>query len=289
MTTGTMTMNLTDRAMLARLSITQWSAKKHDKRVTEEVRQQHHAANDAGRYNKSLISAEAMKTVQQAASTAREVHYKYTLPWKDDGARILPAKAFGTYQAEMRKLRAEFENAADLFCQAYPDYVEEAHARLNGMFDPKDYPAAEAIRGKFTWEVSFDPLPTGGDFRVELDAMQVQAIQDQIDAKTRDSLAEGMRDAWQRLHEALSRVVERLSKPDAIFRDSLIGNVRELCDVLPLLNVSDNPDLEAARRSVLANIATLDPETLRIDPNERLRAAGDAQRIIDDLSAFMGN
>ena len=40
--------SLTDKAMLARLSITQWTARKLDKRVTEEVRVHHGASADAG-------------------------------------------------------------------------------------------------------------------------------------------------------------------------------------------------------------------------------------------------
>lgn len=283
----TQTMNITERAMLARLSITQWTGKKYDKRVSEEVRAAHDAAADAGRYNKSLVSAAALKRVQTAANTAREEHYKYTLPWKDDGARILPAKAYDTYQKTMRRLRADFENAAGEFCDLYPGFVSEARVRLNGMFREEDYPHAEQIAARFTWEVSFEPLPAGNDFRVELDAAQVQQIQDQIDARTRDALADGMKDAWQRLIDVVGHAANTLGKPDAIFRDSLIGNIREVCETLPLLNITDDPNLENARLEVLDRIATYGPDQLRNTPQVRNQVALDAQRIMADMAAYM--
>lgn len=280
--------SLTDKAMLARLSITQWSARKTDKRVTAHVHAEYNASADSGRYNKALVSAEALQKVQQIAGAARDEHYKLTLPWRDDGARILPAKAYLDYSKLMRRLRSDFENAAGEFCDLYPSYIQNARSRLNGMFNPSDYPDIEKIRGKFSWSVSIDPLPVGGDFRVELSDAEAQRIRQDIDGRTKQALQAGLQDAWKRLHEALARVVERLSDPEAVFRDSLIGNLRELCDVLPLLNFADNPDLERARKAVESKLAGLDPESLRGNLKFRAKAATDAQQIMQDMSAFMG-
>jgi len=280
--------SLTDKAMLARLSITQWSARKTDKRVTAHVHAEYNASADSGRYNKALVSAEALQKVQQIAGAARDEHYKLTLPWRDDGARILPAKAYLDYSKLMRRLRCDFENAAGEFCDLYPSYIQDARARLNGMFNSADYPPIEKIRSKFTWQVSIDPLPVGGDFRVELSDEEARRIREDIDGRTKQALQEGLQDAWKRLHEALGKAVERLSDPKAIFRDSLIGNLRELCDVLPLLNFADNPDLERARRKVETRLAGLDPETLRGNSRSRAKAASDAKQIMNDMAAFMG-
>ncbi|GMU21863.1 MAG: hypothetical protein AMXMBFR13_19510 [Phycisphaerae bacterium] len=280
--------SLTDKAMLARLSITQWSARKTDKRVTAEVHAAHQASADAGRYNKALVSADALRAIQQAATAGRETHYRFTLPWRDDGARILPAKAYLDYTADMRRLRAEFDAAVDAFCVGYPDYVEDARHRLNGMFNPAEYPNIDKIRAKFSWNVVMDPLPTGEDFRVSLADADAERIRQEIDQRTRQALADGLADAWKRLHDGLQHAAERLSDPNAIFRDSLIGNLQELCSVLPLLNFNDDPDLESARKSVETRLATLDPEQLRRMPLARAKAAQDAQSIMADMAAFMG-
>ena len=280
--------SLTDKAMLARLSITQWTARKLDKRVTEEVRVHHGASADAGRYNKALISAEAIKTIQQAATAGRELHYTYTLPWKDDGARILPAAAYLEYTGKMRSLRADFDAAVNAFCCDYPNYVAEARQRLNGMFREDDYPSVDRIRARFGWSVSIDPLPDGADFRVSLSDGEADRIRAEIDASTRQALADGLQDAWRRLHEALSHAASRLADPEAIFRDSLIGNLQELCSILPLLNFAQDSNLERARQEVETRLAGLKPDTLRLDAKARAQAAQDAQNIMADMSAFMG-
>ena len=46
---------ISDKAMLICLHITMWTARKHDKRVSEEVAQSHEANTNAGRYNKHLL------------------------------------------------------------------------------------------------------------------------------------------------------------------------------------------------------------------------------------------
>ena len=43
--------SLTSRAMLCSLSISMWSARKHDPEASEEIAQRHGAQPDAGRYH----------------------------------------------------------------------------------------------------------------------------------------------------------------------------------------------------------------------------------------------
>ena len=71
---------LNHKAMLMTLSISQWTARKHDKHASSEIEKSHGAKN-AGRFNKLLVDADAL---------ARGV----TLP---GGAAIAPLRAaFGS-------------------------------------------------------------------------------------------------------------------------------------------------------------------------------------------------
>ena len=100
---------LSQKAVLASLSISQWSARKPDKRATEEIHARNHADPHAGRYNKLLIAKEGLQKVQHAAGEARTFHYAMTQPWLDDGARLLPSALFIDYANRIRDLKAEFE------------------------------------------------------------------------------------------------------------------------------------------------------------------------------------
>ena len=46
---------ITERAMLAAVHISIWTAIKHDRKVSREVAEQHGAYAGAGRYNKQLL------------------------------------------------------------------------------------------------------------------------------------------------------------------------------------------------------------------------------------------
>src|ERR1700758_3811169 len=99
---------LSERAMLASLNIRRWSASRTDKKITSEVAAQHAVKEKrAGKYRKNAIDVEALSfvAVGTAAGDLRTKHYFYTLPWSQDGSRILPSAMFVEYSEEMRKLR----------------------------------------------------------------------------------------------------------------------------------------------------------------------------------------
>jgi hypothetical protein len=73
--------SLSSRAMLCSLSISTWSARKHDRDASEEIAVRHGAQTDSGRYHKLLVPKEALAEVQKIVSEARQEHYFMTLPW----------------------------------------------------------------------------------------------------------------------------------------------------------------------------------------------------------------
>jgi hypothetical protein len=54
--------SLCSRAMLCSLSISMWSARKHDRKASEEIAQRHGAQPGAGRYHKVLLPKAASKS-----------------------------------------------------------------------------------------------------------------------------------------------------------------------------------------------------------------------------------
>jgi len=95
-------------------------------------------------------------------------------------------------------------------------------------------------------------------------------------------------DLFRRLAEVTKRFAETLSNPDAIFRDSLVENAVELVNLLPRLNVANDPELEKIRKEVSKKLASQDAENLRNAPKVRQKAADDAQAILDKMSGFLG-
>lgn len=281
-------MKITEKAMLVRLSISQWTARRFDPKATTHVIEDYGARPDSGRFNKLLVDLEAVKRYQKAANEARAFHYGNTLPWGDDESRILPTDNYLNYTKKMRELRSVFEGAVDEFVAEYPRLIEKAQEDLNGLFSTEDYPAPESLSEKFNFSVSVSPVPDSGDFRVSLSDDEVEQIKADIEARVKDSITEAMRDAWDRLFRAVKHMAEKLQEPGAIFRDSLVGNIVELCDVLPRLNLTNDPNLNKIIKDARAALASLNPKALRKYKLERKAAAGKAGDILKKMEAYMG-
>lgn len=151
--------SLSTRAMLCSLSISMWSARKHDPEASEEIASRHGARPDAGRYHKVLLPKEALNEIQQIVNEARQEHYFVTLPWSDDGFRVLPAAAYFDHRAKMRALADRFYPAVDSLVNRFTQHIEEARVRLGGLFREADYPHPEELRSRFAFETRVLPLP----------------------------------------------------------------------------------------------------------------------------------
>lgn len=279
--------DLHTRAMLVSLRISAWSARKYDRKVSLETATAHNTTLEAGRYNKHLLpgDAPAYKALVSHVANLRVSHYAQTLAWSDDGWRLLPVK---NYSAYTDMLRQGFHTADSLladFCADYPTMKETARQILNGMFQETDYPSD--IASKYSWAVEYNPVPAGTDFRVTIAAEEINAIAARTEQRVKDAFADAQADAVKRLADCLSRIHERLAQPEAIFRDSLIGNARELCDVLTRLNLTDDPTLESLRRQTEI-LASTEPATLRDNPDVRVSTANEAQSILDAMTATYG-
>jgi hypothetical protein len=155
------------------------------------------------------------------------------------------------------------------------------------MFRDEEYPSVEDLLKKYTIKVDFAPIPDGNDYRVQLDAQTLAEIARDTDDRVQKAVAAAQTDAVDRLREVVGKMVERLSQPDAIFRDSLIENAREVCDVLTRINVTEDADLEAMRQRV-EDLARVSPDTLRTLPHVRKNTAAEADRILAEMSAIFG-
>jgi hypothetical protein len=277
---------LHDEAMIVRLSISQWTARKFDRRVSQKVAQDYEVDTEVGRYNKILVAKEAIQTITQAVSAARAFHYENTLPWNDGGDRILPSKNFLAYSKKMREFKQHMEQAVDEFVENYEVYREEARKRLGKMFSVEDYPGRREIGRKFGFSFDIDPVPSSSDFRVTLQSKDMSRIQKQLDKRVEERVVAATKDLYVRLSEVVQRFAEKLSDKEAIFRDSLVENVVELVNLLPRLNIGNDPALEKVRVETKKKLCAFEPDSLRKDGKVRSKAAEDAKAILKKMSAY---
>lgn len=266
------------RAMLATLSISAWTARKQDKSVSAEV-EKAHGAHDAGKYNKLLVDKSLLDPISRLAARVRESHYFSTHAWNDSGARLLPTKLFMSYTDQMRKYRAEFDKLVNELLAKYPAEVQAARVRLGSMYNPGDYPDVANLANRFAINIEYTPVPAGDDFRIDLGEAAAAELRASVTAGVAKRQADALKATYGRVREVVSKIEERLSIPDAIFKDTLISNAQDLCVVLEGLNINDDPTLTEIAWNVAERL-DYPPTLLRTSPSARRSAVESARDIL---------
>jgi len=281
-------MKLSDKALLVQLGISQWTARKYDKRATEQVAVQNGTTMSAGRYNKSLLPAnDALANVHQKATAIRAKFYKNTLPWGMEGTMMLPSANYLNFMTEFRKEKAEWQTLVNTFLSNYVQLREDAKRFLGSLYNEADYPKLHEIERKFRMDMAVFPVPSN-DFRVQIADEELASIQQDVERRVQDAAQNAMSEAWQRLYDRVKHMQEKLADPKAIFRDTMVENTREICALLSRLNFADDPNLEAMRNEVEQSLANNHPDALRNDPDLRRDKAAEAADIMKRMGAFMG-
>lgn len=280
-------MSIVTKAMLVSIHVGMWTGQRLDKRASARVVRDANAAADAARVNKHLVPKAALAPIVEAAGKLRKHFYATTLPWRDNGDRLLPRAAYHMFVEGYAPLKDEFEAAVDQFLNVtYPTERDRAEFRMGDMFDPGDYPTPLSLAHRFYTRVEVNAVPDAGDFRVELDADESRRIRDEIADNVNTRLRSAVTDLWDRLYDTLEAFAERMAS-DTKFYDTTVSNLQALARAVPALNVTDDPDLARLADRLADRAALWDPKEIRADRNARDAAAEEAREVLDEMSDFM--
>ena len=276
-------MSIGAKAMLVKLSISQWCNQITDNKIANEVASKYEVSKQEDKYVKTLIPRVALREITRGINDLRLFHYNNTLPWQDDSVRILASSNFFEYQEGITARRAWLETAVERFAENYPKWLEHARETKKGLFDETQYPSAAGITQQYKVNVTFLPFPDVGDFRVELDAETIASIKEE----TKHAIAKALNIANQnlidRLHEKARVLYTSLIDPDKIFRDATVFAVHETAEFISQLNVTENPRITAAADMANTIMNGVTPDALRTNPKFRLDTAA---RLADLLTAL---
>ena len=280
--------NLDTCAMLVEFNASVWTARKLDRSTTDEVVASKNAgAKDAARVNKHLLAGRTeLDVVQQMIGRARAYVYDHTLPWSDSGLRLLPTTNFVVFAEKMNNFEDEFASLVAGFVNIYPSLITAQAMALGDMFKRDDYPTANEIMTKFAFRVGYLPVPTAGDFRVDIGNAAQEELREKLNKMAEERVDAAMQDIRARLGEHLKRMSDRLTTDyvqgeakQRRFHDSLVDGALELCDLTKALNVVGDVSLEAARKELENALLGVSPQDLR--KNEHVRQ--DTKKAVDAI------
>lgn len=275
--------NIASSAVLVDLNIAIWTARKNDKRVSEEIDQAKGTKARAGNFHKKLFAGNStLEELQKFVTQVRTYHYNNTLPWSDSGTRLLVMGRFMEYNTKMREFDEQFHTLKDKFLENYNAMVSAAAFTLGELFDREDYPNPDVVAHKFYYKYDFMPVPQSGDFRVDIGNEGMQELIGKYESQFDLRVKTAMQDAWGRLHDCVSRMSERLDFGEGdkkIFRDSLVENALELVDMLKCMNITNDPDLEKSRKQLEQALFGVSAQELRESADIRK----DVKTQVDDI------
>ena len=286
--TTTPRLNIDTCAMLVEFNASVWTARKLDKTTTSEVVASKNAgAKDAARVNKHLLAGRTeLDIIQQAVGRARQFVYDNTAPWSDSGLRLLPTINFMKFTERMNDFEEEMETLVKAFVVIYPTLITAQALALGDMFKRDDYPSANEMMTKFSFRVNYMPVPSSGDFRVDVGNQAQAELKARLESLTQERIDSAMADVRERLSTHLKRMSDRLTT-DYIggeakqrrFHDTLVDGALELCDLTKALNVTNDVALETARSQLEQLLVGVTPTDLR--KNEAIRQ--DVKRNVDAI------
>jgi hypothetical protein len=280
-------------ALLCELNISSWTARRLDRAASTEIMNTKNAKDKgAARVNKHLLAGRnELDVVVQAAGAARTYFLANTLPWSDSGLRLLPTIRFMEVNDKLVELQAEYFARVHAFVSIYPTLITAQAMALGDMFKREEFPPVQDIMSKFDFRFNFMPVPSAGDFRVDVGSEAQQLLREQMERASQERVDNAMKDAWARLHEQLTKMADRLqvdvvdgeAKP-RVFRDSLVSNAFELVRVLEGFNVTGDAKLSLATRALERAISGVTPELLRDDAYTRDNVQQKVNAILNDIS-----
>ena len=284
-------MKLSDRALLVQLNISTWSANKLDKEISTETTRNKGAISGSVRSHKTLLPmCDLLDNIKKKSSLIRTKFYDNTLPWGVKGIQILPTANYLAFMTEFRKEKSEYELLVRRFVPEYPQLVQDAQRFLGTAYKVDDYPDASEIGSKFKMELGVMPVPNN-DFRVDIADAELERIQEEVEARVKQASTGAMQEVWQRLYDRVVHMADRMAKlddPKARFHESTLDSITDLCDLLPRLNVMDDPNLEAMRQEVEGKLAGLSKDSVVLSPTFRQTKIDEANDIAAKMAAFMG-
>lgn len=278
-------MGIANTSMLVNISMSVWTGRKLDKQVSAEVDVAKSTKTRAGNYHKNLFAGvDELAAVGRVSGKIRNWFHEQTLPWSDGGDRLLTMANYMDFKKQLKIYEDEFNEAVRIFCAKYSDLITAQAFTMGALFDRSEYPDVDDIANKFSLRYTFSPVPEVGDWRVDANADDKRELEEQYKKAYEDRLGSTTKDLWDRLHGVLTHMADRLADtPEGerkIFRDSILETPVKLCELLTKLNITNDPKLELARKSLESAIGNIDIKDLRESTGTRLEVKTQVDEIL---------
>lgn len=291
-------MSIKDHALIVSLSVNKPQMTQKDHKATIDA-ERANDAHGAGQYRKDLYPKSLIQPILTVESSARLYIESTTYPW-NRGEHLLPTSRFMSFADRMGKYELEFNQAVTAFLNNWANVMDKAKLAQGALFDANAYPDLTDLKNDFRFRVAYRPVTDQTDFRVAMQAEEIELLKSQAAAAVKESMDALMQEPLRRLREAVARLAEIAGKPDRkainkktgaaevrppIFRDSVCDNIideinllRDFTGVLPVEIVELAKDVHDIVPSA---------QTMREDPDARAVAHKNATNLLNVIDHLL--
>jgi len=248
---------------------------------------------NALRVQKTIIPKTAIAGWNKVLNEAGKYFYGVTIPWDDKAYRLLPVVKYKEFVNKFREFQSRFTSEVDDFIAHLDEHIIAGKKDLGLAANDNDYIDKKAARDEFLLKVEYDVLKSGNDFRAQVTDEERAEIANVMEEQAKVKFAKAQESVFHRVYTVAAKLNEKMlemppkGKETPEFRDTIIGNIQDLVDILPSLNVASNPDLDLLKDTLENSLGTLDPQDLRECDRLREDTAKKAKEIMDKAAAFM--
>ena len=255
----------------------------------------------AGNVNKHLFEGRN-NLVKSTISKFTEV-YTYvkdnTVPWTT-GVDMLNMSHYLEFTTGLRNRVDDAHKAVDSLCLSWEDEVKADLERLGeialakgkpNLANEHDYPDVDELRSKFGIHIRYMPVPTTGDFRVEISDDDKASLQQQLD----DAGVNANKHVIKSMLEPMERAIAKLSVPigndGSVFRDTLVDNLVDVTERMNKINLSDDATIQGSIDNLRDLISSYSSEQgkdlLRSSQTSREKAVTDIDALCKQMSGLV--
>jgi hypothetical protein len=287
---------LKSKALMVRLNRKKLNRNKMDKDLGTLVRDLKNVSESgAVRVNKSLFSKSCTDAYMKVYNDGSKYFYRVTLPWDDRGWRLLSIELFEDFQKTIKAHTRQYRARVLDFIENIGSHVEDAKKMLGDAFSIDDYKFLapngsvdqDYLLDQFGFEVEFNTVTSGADLRATLTADDREIIAEQIDKQAKENFQRANEHIITSLQECIFAIHERLCVDENVFRDTLITNLEDLCDLIPKMNITNDILINDLAANAKAKLAKWDPDVLREVPSIRKDVSKEAKKILKGMEGLI--
>lgn len=275
-----------DKAILVSLTVKEPSGSKKDREAAEAVEREFDTASGSGSFSKALFG-ESLREYSRAKGKIRDYFNSRTLPWGENGIRILPSASLFKFREDVEGFKKTLAEEAEKVVDALPEIKAAAMVRLGKLYRETEFPTPAQLRAKLGIRVKFYPLPNTTDFRVTLSMQEKAILEEQLRETLEDTQKAATADLLKRMSERVKGLLLTLDK-DKAPKEETLKRALDLCQSCKELNLWGDPEITRNVGEIEKTLSGKTEAALSQSSVERKVLSTSLQEVMEKMSGFMG-